>query len=532
MNHLWMCRPSRFTMRLLVPFTLSPLAVLGTTLSQGPPVPKSPVALPAALNNVVFGGDKRPQHELSVGGRTCRAILNLGKTPALCWPIDPKQPVLRMDRAHIRTWLDKCDASLGLAGLQPRFVAESPWRASTVWEYELVYRDRVVLDARLHLYFDGNRRFAGMHSTFEVPTLGVDSPPAVVKPNERWVCVRVAAGYRMVLAQLQVRKTATHTITEVVTAKGTINTIYRADATPVVEAAKFTEWRVPGGFPDQIAADSTGRIWFSQPTLSRVASFDPATQKFLLYPTSPALEPDGLMIDGRDRVWTGMYRTGGLGMLDVPTKKFVAYPGPYGQPKMAIPDMSGHETVWITDHFRNRVSEFDPASKKWLGSYVIPTPAAWVVAGALDPGRDTMYFTESTANGLAVKELGQSLFEIADPNNGSPAFVEFHDDRVYFTGWSKSALVEYHVTTKKFTTYPLPIANERTGPMAIAANGDLVVGTRGVGYIAVFHPAAKSFSLYKIPTVNPGLKDGLTVSPDGAIWFTETFKAKIARLKR
>jgi streptogramin lyase len=46
----------------------------------------------------------------------------------------------------------------------------------------------------------------------------------------------------------------------------------------------------------------------------------------------------------------------------------------------------------------------------------------------------------------------------------------------------------------------------------------------------VFDPASKTFQNYQIPTATPGLKDGLTVAQDGAIWFTESGQQKIARL--
>ena len=59
----------------------------------------------------------------------------------------------------------------------------------------------------------------------------------------------------------------------------------------------------------------------------------------------------------------------------------------------------------------------------------------------------------------------------------------------------------------------------------------MVVGTRNRGYIVVFDPKTSTFADYVIPTANPGLKDGLTVAPDGVIWFTETLSAhKIAKL--
>ena len=86
------------------------------------------------------------------------------------------------------------------------------------------------------------------------------------------------------------------------------------------------------------------------------------------------------------------------------------------------------------------------------------------------------------------------------------------------------------VESNQITEYEFPVSNEPGGPMWIAPNGDVVTGTRNRGYIMVFHPASETFDSYLIPTSNPGLKDGLTVGPNGTVWFTETGANKLAKL--
>jgi streptogramin lyase len=512
------------------------LALLGVLLLfHAVPAPAQvkvqPAPLPDELREVVFGGGKRDQFEVTIGGQRFRALVNLGSKPALAWPTDAKKTVLAKDRTAAVEWLTKGGADLGLRGLQVRFLRKLTWRGAEVWEYELLYMQRPVLDARVQLFWrDGG--FVGLSSTFVPPTKGVEPAPRKVAADEVWYAQSTDGGYRMVLARRVTRKTAKHTVTEIVTARGTINTIYEAHESPTPERAAITEYSVPQGtFPDQIWADSTGRIWFSQPLQDMVTQFDPKTKQFKQHSTSPARQPDGLMVDDRDRVWTGCYLTGHLGMLDVPTGKFTYTAAPYSSARLAIPSVSGHETVWITDHLRNRISEFDPATNKWLGSYVMPTASCWVVAGALDPARDDVYFTEYAAHALGLKSVGKNPVDISDPNRGGPSFLGFHDDKVYYSLWTQARLAEYDVVSKKFTAYNFPQSAEIGGPMSIAPNGDVIVGTRRAGYIMVFHPAKKSFTSFQIPTSTAGLKDGLTVAPDGTIWFTESGRNKIASLR-
>ena len=161
----------------------------------------------------------------------------------------------------------------------------------------------------------------------------------------------------------------------------------------------------------------------------------------------------------------------------------------------------------------------------------MPTTRCWVTAGALDTVRDDMYFTEYFGHALGIKPLGKPIADIPDPNRGGPAFLDFHDDKVYYSLWLQARVAAYDVGSKTTTTFNFPQTAENAGPMAIAPNGDVVVGTRNQGYIEVFHPATKTFTAYKIPTSIPGLKDGLTVAPDGTVWFTESGRNKIAKLK-
>jgi streptogramin lyase len=115
------------------------------------------------------------------------------------------------------------------------------------------------------------------------------------------------------------------------------------------------------------------------------------------------------------------------------------------------------------------------------------------------------------------------------PSGGGPAFLAYNDDKVYYSLWITNRLGEYDVVTQRFTEYGY-LAGETGGPLFMAPNGKVVVGTRNRGYIVVFDPASKTFQNYQIPTATPGLKDGLTVAQDGAIWFTESGQQKIARL--
>jgi len=299
-------------------------------------------------------------------------------------------------------------------------------------------------------------------------------------------------------------------------------------------AAVITEYAVPGAaFPDQIWADSKGKIWFSDPSSNLVFVFNPTTKAFQSYPTIAASvtyrQPDGLFVDDQDRVWTGLYTANdGLGTLDTLTGAFKRYAAPYTGAQMAIPMQTGHGTILVTDHSANRVSELDVKTGTWLRSEAMPT-GTYPVGGVLEPETDDAYFPLYTYHGLAKLSPGLPITRIPAPSLSGPSFAGAHDGKVYFTYWTANKLGEFDTKAKTFVEYVYR-AGEMGGPMAMAPNGHAVIGTRGVGYIEVFDPVTKTFAEYKVPSAATGMKDGITVAPDGVIWFTEPSLRKIAKL--
>lgn len=197
---------------------------------------------------------------------------------------------------------------------------------------------------------------------------------------------------------------------------------------------------------------------------------------------------------------------------------------------MAIPVETTDGNVWVTDHARNRISEFDPVSETWLQSIIMPTSNCWVVQGYEDRDNGFVYYTEYNANKLGkVAVGGNTVIDIQTPGGG-PAFCVYSDGKVYYSRWTESGIGAYDVKTGTIIEYQFPINNESGGPMWLTPDGKIVTGTRNRGYIMVFNPQTENINAYQIPTSNPGLKDGLTVGADGTIWFTESGTNKLGKL--
>lgn len=338
-------------------------------------------------------------------------------------------------------------------------------------------------------------------------------------------------GYHLVLAPVTLSVSGGVATRQVGTFQTTVSQQQIAVQQPI-GPSQFTEYQVPvGSFPDQIDLDSSGRVWFSQPSNDFLTVLDPSGPTFTQYATTGGSGPDGMMVDDQDVVWTGLYFGGGLGRLDPSTGVHQNYPAPYGGAvNMAIPKQGPGSSLWVTDHSANRISRFDTVSKTWIGSFTMRSPGSHVVEGAYDPSSGFAYFTQFNVNKLAYTDDGTPILETSTPFGG-PAFPVVSGGKVYYSMWSTAEMGEYDPGTGQHTIHSFPVAGENGGPIGATEDGRIVVGTRNAGYIMVFRPSSATFRAYKIPTSFPGLKDGLVVGPDDVVWFTESGANKIARLK-
>ena len=462
----------------------------------------------------------------------CRALADASGNPMLLWALDQARPLaLVQERIAAERWLLAHAGVLGFSGFEPVFARSSAWHGCDVWTYGLVRDGLLLFDAEVSLYFADRACIGLLNRMPKVTGLPAASAP---RPEGRAVLFarRDTPGV-ILLAAVREQTTTAHRITEVVHEGAVLHRIQEQLHWPTTpQAATITEFTFPGmNYPDQIWADSKGLIWFSEPLVGRVSRFNPTTNTFQSFATPGFRGNDGLQVDDRDRVWFGLVANGhGLGVIDATTGVFTRYAPPYAGAQMAVPTQTSRGTILVTDHLAERISEFDPNTGTWIGAITMPA-GSFPTGGMLEPETGDVWYPLWTFHGLGRWRPGAStITRIATPSASGPAFCGVHDGRVYISYGLTNRLGVYDIRSGTFTEHVWR-AGELGGPIAMAPNGHAVVGTRNRGYIVVFDPVTLTFTDYLIPTANPGLKDGLTVAPDGVIWFTETLNAhKIAKL--
>lgn len=492
--------------------------------------------LPEPLDGIVYSASKRPVRVVVLDGTAFKAVSTFSDLPYLLWPADPAdRGVQTSEPGPVGAWLASVSEALGFAGFTPTYRETFPWHDHQVYAFDLTREGSKLHDCEIQVHF-GAEGLLGIVNHLNGRILGIDPADESVPRGEReYYAVAAEDGYRAIA----VRASRTRLIDrEVVRIMGPDGAVLETEEHPDAvlgqrgDTAVFTEYTPPGStFPDQISVGEDGLVWFSEPNLDSLVSFDPVTERFAFHDTTGGSGPDGMIVGTRGRVWTGMYYSGGLGVLETSTGVFTQYLAPYSPAAMAIPVETSDGRVWVTDHQYNRISEFDPAVGAWVKSVTMPINSCWVVQGHEDQGRGQVYFTEYNANRLGRINLGGgAVTDIVVPGGG-PAFCVYSDDKVYYSRWNESGIGVLDVPSGTVTEFEFPVGNEPAGPLWLRPSGDIVIGTRGQGYVMVFHIATQAFSALKIPTGSPGLKDGMTVGPDDIIWFTETGARKLTKLE-
>lgn len=492
--------------------------------------------IPRPFRYMLKGMRMRAILEIPIGGETWEGYRPFSDLPFLAWPADQgATPPVAKDHEAVRRWIASLGGTLGHADFAPVFVEQLPWLGIELWSYRLERRGAELWNASVQVYWDGDVLVGIVN---DVPGVLTRIPDGVPADDSVYMPRRVGRGrYELDL----VRRVTTSTPDG-----GTLTTFAGPSAPNVtviqlplggarmmseVPGAEFTEWPMPpglGSFPDQIDTDSQGRVWFSQPLDNKLTLFDPTSETFTAFPVTAGDGPDGLMVSSADEVWSGLYFSGDLGRYDPVNNVHFAIPAPYAGAALAIPTETSHGTVIVTDH-AGKVLEWDIASSQWIKNVNTPSPSPHIVAGVEDES-ERIWFTEFNTNALASLDLNTGVMqEFPVPGGGGPAFPAYSNGRVFFSLWNQARLGAYDPALGTFTFWNYAPTGEVGGPIFTAPNGDVALGTRGDGYIFIYRALTGTLTGYEIPTSFPQLKDGLTVAPDGAVWFTESGVNRVAR---
>jgi streptogramin lyase len=356
------------------------------------------------------------------------------------------------------------------------------------------------------------------------------------------LAVIAAAGYALLTPDR--RCTLVHRCAVTPTTSPSPSTTLNSSSPPMVHIAEFP---VPSqqAQPGSITTGPDGNIWFTEANLDRIGRMSPDGRNAVEFPFPSGSVPAVIINGPGNYLWVMENANAGgtrqPGIARVTTSGVITeHLLPRGANLVGIaPGPDGN--IWFTRFDNNTIDRMSPDGAV-TGQYPIPTPDSG--PAAIVPGPDgNLWFDEQRGHQIArISPIGQiSEFRYAAPpvpntdNNHSP--TSGPDGNVWFTDFWNSR-IGYVTPAGQVTEFPTPTAHSL--PLGIVAGrdgylwftecvpdsaGQSCVSDSKIGRSDV-HGQITEFAL-PVPTSGPA---GITVDQSGAIWFTETFTAKIGRI--
>ncbi len=251
--------------------------------------------------------------------------------------------------------------------------------------------------------------------------------------------------------------------------------------------------------------------------------------------------PDGAMWfieHGANRIGRIDLESGDIKKFDLPTKINLPYvgdvlptPSPFSQGPCDI-NFADDGNLWFNHQLANQVGFMKPEPPYDMTMIDLPTPAS--IPMSLDRGADNaVYATLTGANKIARIDLEThkvTEFDVPTPVSGIIGGFAGNDGHHWFVEIVASKLLKFNYKTHEMTEYPLP--SKLGTPFVVRVFDDGVWFTQSAtGSIGHFDPKTEKFTTITIPTA-VSFPVGLDLGADGDIYTDLGLGDKIARIDR
>src|SRR6266487_3009894 len=304
---------------------------------------------------------------------------------------------------------------------------------------------------------------------------------------------------------------------------------------------------VPGCNPNPDCGNNAGP--------GKIEEFNPGTLTWTVYPL-PSNYGQALFLafDSNGNLWFPMFHTNMLGEMVIADKSFHewAMPTAASGPWDLVFDHNGNGSgkLWITEHFVNKIAEFDPNapnpnSSTGLGAFVgeVQTPATNSNPyGITVDASYNIWFTENNSAVALIGEItttGQLVeykIRSGSTSNLTPHMITVAPDgNIWWTEGFAGEIGELNTTNNNTVKeYPYPQTCKGCGTHAsgisVDINGliwfdDSLQNTFG----SFPDTGTGTFSMYTAPSSRSHPHDGLNVDSQNQIWFDEEYAEKLAK---
>jgi len=223
----------------------------------------------------------------------------------------------------------------------------------------------------------------------------------------------------------------------------------------------------------------------------------------------------------------------------VPTGGFVEYPDPLHAPCEGIYHAPSGQ-IYIEEILNPGVNGnvgslgvLDPRTGS-IDRYPLPVSGTTAGGAAFGPDGNLWFTYFGTSSGVAFINPNTKQFTTFPASNPLATPTDIWpgpDSAMYFAESVAQKLGRIDLATHQITEMPIPGGglNVPTTIVMPGAGTKMMFSAALTNSIVEYDTATGEFTQHKVPT--PGaVPQGLTLGPDGAIWFSETLGAKIGRI--
>lgn len=318
-----------------------------------------------------------------------------------------------------------------------------------------------------------------------------------------------------------------------------ISTHYTPKAADVPKLnVTIREWDVPtkGARAYALAVGPDGSIWFTEEAANKIGRLNPKTGEMKEYPLSSEknVAPHGLAVDENDNIWFAASSGGFIGELEPKTGKVTVFKMP--DPKATDPESLAFDSkgnLWFTVQNANMVGKLDPAS----GTITLkPVPSQNArPTGILVLKRGIPMFTESGAGrlGSIMPDTFQvHEFPLVQGTRSRRIAISPNENTLYFTDFVSGNLGQLDISLGAMIMLPAPSGMDSSpSGLTIAPDGTVWFCETGTqpNNIIRFNPPS-SFSSAPIPFAT-GAVNNMAAAADGRIYFTSSGVDKIGAVE-
>jgi virginiamycin B lyase len=319
-----------------------------------------------------------------------------------------------------------------------------------------------------------------------------------------------------------------------------ISSLFAPTSADVAELkATVREWEVPtkGAKPYATTVSSDGSIWFTEEAANKIGHLNPKTGEFKEYSLTDDknVAPHGLVADQDRNIWFAASSGGFIGKLEPDTGKVIVFKMP--DPKATDPESLAFDSkgiLWFTVQNANMVGKLDPASgaitlKQLPSQNARPT-------GILVLKRGIPMFAEPGAGKIgSVTPDTFAIYEFPLPPGTRSRRLAIAPDEntLYFTDSTGGNLGKLDISLGALILFPTPGGLD-SSPYGLTITPDGTVWYCETGIqpknIIRFNPGSSTFSRAPIPFAT-GVVHSMAAAPDGRVYFAGSDVDKVGAVE-